>query len=56
MEDFLKAVANTGFPIVVAGYLLIRIEGKLDSLSASINKLSTVISIRLGSNDENKAA
>ncbi|WP_139902932.1 YvrJ family protein [Clostridium thermarum] len=56
MDDFLKGVANTGFPIVVAGYLLIRIEGKLDNLSASINKLSTVISVKLGSKDEDKGA
>lgn len=56
MEDLLKAVANTGFPIAVAAYLLIRIEGKLDSLSASINQLSTILSVKLGSNDEKKAA
>ena len=56
MEDLLKAVGNVGFPIVVAAYLLIRIEGKLDTLSASINKLSTILSIKINSNDENKVA
>ena len=56
MEDLLKAVGNVGFPIVVAAYLLIRIEGKLDNLSASINKLSTILSIKINSNDENKVA
>lgn len=56
MDDFLKAVANTGFPIAVAAYLLIRIEGKLDILAASINQLSTILSIKLNGNDGNKAA
>jgi hypothetical protein len=49
MEDFLKAIANVGFPIAVAGYLLIRVENKMDSLAASINQLSTILSIRRSS-------
>lgn len=56
MEDFLKAVANIGFPIAVSAYLLIRIEGKLDSLSSSINQLSTILSVKLNGNDGNRAA
>jgi len=56
MDDLLKAVANLGFPMSVAAYLLIRIEGKLDVLSASINKLSTILSIKLVGDDDNKAA
>jgi flagellar biogenesis protein FliO len=56
MEDFLKAVANIGFPIAVAAYLLIRIESKLDSLATSINQLSTILSIKLGGNDDRKSA
>jgi hypothetical protein len=56
VEEFLKAAGNTGFPIAVAAYLLVRIESKLDNLSSSIKQLSTVISIKLGSNDDNKAA
>jgi flagellar biogenesis protein FliO len=56
MEDFLKAVANVGFPIVVAAYLLIRIESKMDSLAASINQLSTILSIKLGGNDDRKSS
>jgi hypothetical protein len=54
MEDFLKAIGNTGFPIAVAAYLLIRIESKIDNLSASINQLSTILSIKLSGNDSNK--
>jgi len=56
MEDLLRAIGNFGFPIVVSAYLLIRIEGKLDNLASSINKLSTILSIKLNSNDENKVA
>lgn len=39
MEEILTATANYGFPMVVAAYLLIRLEHKMDSLSASINEL-----------------
>ncbi|MGL5714635.1 MAG: YvrJ family protein [Paraclostridium sp.] len=40
MDELYQQVANVGFPIVVAFYLLIRIEGKLSTLSDSINNLS----------------
>ncbi|MTI82655.1 MAG: YvrJ family protein [Firmicutes bacterium] len=30
MEEILQGIANVGFPIVVAAYLLVRIEGKLE--------------------------
>lgn len=33
-------IANVGFPIAISMYLLIRIEGKLSSLTDSINELS----------------
>jgi flagellar biogenesis protein FliO len=56
MEDLLKAVGNLGFPIVVAAYLLVRIESKMDSLSSSINQLSTILSVKLGGSDNNKSA
>ena len=38
-------IANVGFPIVISMYLLIRIEGKLQVLSASINELSKNINV-----------
>lgn len=56
LEDLLKAVGNVGFPIAVAAYLLIRVETKMDKLAASINQLSTILSIKLGGNDGNKSA
>lgn len=54
MYDLSKAVANIGFPIAVAACLLTRIESKMDSLSASINQLSTILSVRPNGNDGNK--
>jgi len=43
MEDILASVANVGFPIAVAAYLLVRIENRLDNLSASIGNLARVV-------------
>jgi hypothetical protein len=43
MDNIVAMVGNLGFPIVVSIYLLIRIEAKLDTLSESINELSTTI-------------
>jgi len=45
MEDMLKLVGNFGFPIVVSAYLLVRIEGKLNQLSASITDLTKVVAV-----------
>ena len=33
-------IASVGFPIALSKYLLVRIEGKLQTLSDSINELS----------------
>lgn len=43
MEELYNAVANIGFPMAMCMYLLIRIEGKLDSLTKSITELSNTI-------------
>lgn len=43
MDDFLMSIANYGFPIVVASYLLIRMERKLDELEHSIRDLNNTI-------------
>ncbi len=43
MEDFLKAVANFGFPIVVAGYLLIKMEKIMEKNTSTIRDLSETI-------------
>ena len=39
-NEFLSNIANVGFPIALSMYLLVRIEGKLQTLSDSINELS----------------
>lgn len=40
-------ITTVGFPIALSIYLLIRIEGKLQVLSDSINELSkTIITLR----------
>ena len=43
METILQAIGNVGFPIVVAAYLLVRIENKLEGLTASIASLARAI-------------
>ena len=42
-NDLITQAANVGFPIVVAIYLLVRMEGKMDKLTSSIVSLSNVI-------------
>ena len=43
MEEIVNLVANLGFRIAISLYLLIRIVGKLESLTNSINNLSQTI-------------
>ncbi len=47
MEQLLTYTANNGFPMVLCLYLLIRMEGKLEQLSSSINELAKVIATKL---------
>lgn len=44
MDNMQTLIANVGFPIAISMYLLIRIEGKLASLTSSIDNLSANIS------------
>lgn len=39
-SDIQSFIASVGFPIALSMYLLIRIEGKLQTLTDSINELS----------------
>ena len=43
LETILQAVANVGFPIAIAIFLLVRIEGRLEALAASISDLARVV-------------
>ncbi|GBG57954.1 YvrJ family protein [bacterium BFN5] len=47
MEQLLTYTANYGFAMVVSIYLLVRIEGKLEQLTVSINELTKVIAGKL---------
>ncbi|GLI90634.1 YvrJ family protein [Bacillus subtilis subsp. subtilis] len=38
-ETVIAVIGNFGFPILVAVYLLIRLEGKLDALTEAIIEL-----------------
>ena len=50
MEEILTMIANFGFPIVVSAYLLVRIEGKLEKLTAAITDLAKVVgALKVGS-------
>jgi len=42
-SEVVSMIGNLGFPIAVSVYLLVRIEGKLEILTSSINNLSNVI-------------
>lgn len=48
INELMNLIVNNGFPVAVSAYLLIRLEKQLSSLSASINKLNTIISAKLG--------
>lgn len=48
VNELINLIVNNGFPVAVSCYLLIRLEKQLASLSASINKLNTIISTKLG--------
>jgi len=48
INELVTLVANVGFPVAVSAYLLIRLEKQITTLSASITKLNTIISTKLG--------
>jgi hypothetical protein len=43
MEELLGQVGNVGFPIALSIYLLVRLEGKMEQLTISIQKLTAVL-------------
>ena len=43
MEEILSQIGNFGFPIILSMYLLVRIEGKIETLSSTITQLSNVL-------------
>ena len=43
IDKLLAAAADYGFPMLVSSYLLVRMEGKIEKLSANIDKLTCVL-------------
>ena len=43
MEDIFKGLIDQGFPVVISVYLLVRLEGKFDTLESTINALNLQI-------------
>lgn len=60
INELMNLIVNNGFAVAVSAYLLIRLEKQINCLSASINKLNTIISTKLGvvidNDDSNKVA
>ena len=54
MDNWINLIANAGFPIAVATYLLVRFENKIEILSQSINQLSNVVMAQGISKGENE--
>ncbi|OPX85522.1 MAG: YvrJ protein family protein [Pelotomaculum sp. PtaB.Bin104] len=48
VEEIIKLAGNYGFPMVVAGYLLIRLEPVIKDLQISINSLTIVVARQSG--------
>jgi len=44
MEELVPIIANLGFPIVVALYLLVRVENKISSLEKTMDEVLKAIS------------
>lgn len=40
MDEILKGLIEQSFPVVVAAYLLVRLEAKLEALEKTINSLN----------------
>jgi len=43
MEEIITMVSNVGFPIAIAAFLLIRIESRMENLTAAINQLTKTL-------------
>ncbi len=47
IDKLLAAAADYGFPMLVSSYLLVRMEGRIEKLSANIENLTHVLQDRL---------
>ena len=46
-DRLLSAATDYGFPMLVSSYLLVRMEGRIEKLSANIENLTHVLQDRL---------
>ena len=46
-DRLLSAAADYGFPMLISSYLLVRMEGRIEKLSANIDTLTHVLQERL---------
>lgn len=46
LDKLLAATVDYGFPMLVSCYLLVRMKGKIDQLSANIDALTRVIAAK----------
>ena len=46
-DRLLSAAADYAFPMLVSSYLLVRMEGRIENLSANIDTLTRVLQKRL---------
>ena len=46
-DRLLSAAADYGFPMLISSYLLVRMEGRIEKLSANIDTLTRVLQERL---------
>lgn len=42
-DEIYSLIANVGFPIAVAAYLLVRLEGKMDRLTEAVQQLTAAV-------------
>ena len=47
-KELISLIGNLGFPVAITAYLLVRLEKQINTLTASISKLNTIISTKLG--------
>ena len=47
IDKLLSAAADYGFPMLVSSYLLVRMEKRIEALSANIDRLTHVLQDRL---------
>lgn len=45
--DILSSIGNYGFPMALSVYLLVRMENKLEALTASLTELTRVLQNKL---------